>query len=55
MNVPFIDYANSEIRNNPDWWADSMHLNDEGAKVFTVDFYGKLRGIVLGGSKSVLI
>ena len=43
MNVPFIDYANSEIRNNPDLWADSMHLNDNGAHVFTSDFAGRLR------------
>ena len=43
MNVPFIDYADSEIRNNPDWFADSMHMNDDGAKVFTVDLIGKIR------------
>lgn len=46
MNIPFIDYANSEIRNNPDWWADSMHLNDEGAQVFTEDLSIKLRGLI---------
>ena len=41
--VLFIDYADSEIRNNSDWFADSMHLNDEGAKVFTADLIGKIR------------
>lgn len=43
LNIPFIDYADSEIRNNPDWFADSMHLNDVGAKVFTADLIGKIR------------
>ncbi len=37
MNVPFIDYSDSEISNNPDWFADSMHLNDDGAHVLTTD------------------
>jgi hypothetical protein len=46
MNVPFIDYADSEIRNNPDWWADSMHLNDRGAQVFTSDLSIKLRKLI---------
>ena len=46
MNIPFIDYANSEIRNNPDWWADSMHLNDDGAQVFTSDLSKKLKGLL---------
>lgn len=45
--VPFIDYADSEIRNNPDWFADSMHLNDEGAQVFTSDFFRKLMALPL--------
>ena len=44
--VPFMDYADSEIRNNPDWWADSMHLNDEGAHVFTSDLCEKLRDLI---------
>ena len=46
MGVPFIDYANSEIRNNPDWWADSMHLNDDGAQVFTADFASRLKNLI---------
>ena len=45
--VPFIDYADSEIRNNPDWFADSMHLNDVGAQVFTSDFIRKLKALPL--------
>ena len=43
--IPFIDYADSEIRNNPDWFADSMHLNDEGAKVFTADLVNHVKAI----------
>ena len=46
MNIPFIDYANSEIRNNPDWWADSMHLNSEGAQFFTSDLSKILRELI---------
>lgn len=43
MNVPFIDYVNSEIRNNPDWFADSMHLNDKGAQVFTAGVINQIK------------
>ncbi len=43
MNVPFIDYSDSEIRNNPDWFADSMHLNDDGAQVFTADLISRIK------------
>lgn len=48
QDVIFIDYADSQIRNNPDWFADTMHLNDEGARSFTRDLISKLR-IILGG------
>lgn len=41
--IPFLDYADSEIRNNPDWFADSMHLNDDGAQVFTADLISRIR------------
>lgn len=47
MNVPFIDYSDSEIRNNPDWFVDSMHLNDDGAQVFTADLIGKIRSFLV--------
>lgn len=43
--VPFIDYSNSEIRNNPDWFADSMHLNDKGARTFTKDLINHIKAI----------
>lgn len=43
--VVFLDYADSEIRNNPDWFADSMHLNDDGAQVFTADVTEKIKQI----------
>lgn len=38
----FLDYSDSEIRNNPDWFADSMHLNDEGAHAFTLDLINRI-------------
>lgn len=41
--VPFIDFATSEIRENSDWFADSMHLNEEGAKVFTRDLCYRIK------------
>ena len=43
MNVPFIDYVDSEIRENPDWFADSMHLNNKGAIVFTADVINRIK------------
>lgn len=36
-NVPFIEYIDSDISNNPDNFEDSYHLNDKGAKDFTED------------------
>ncbi len=42
-DVLFVDYSDSEIQNNPDWFADRMHLNDEGAKVFTKDLIQRIR------------
>lgn len=44
-NIPFINYSDSEIRDNPNWFSDSMHLNDNGANVFTKDLISKLRKI----------
>ena len=46
MGVPFIDYKDSDIRNNPDWFADSMHLNDDGAQEFSKDIADKLKSII---------
>ena len=43
--VTFLDYSGSNIYNNPDWFADSMHLNDTGAIVFTGDVIGKLQDV----------
>lgn len=43
--IIFLDYAGSNIRNNPSWFADSMHLNDNGAGEFTGDLIGKLRAL----------
>ncbi len=41
-DVLFLDYSDSEILYNPDWFADRMHLNDEGAKVFTKDLVSRI-------------
>lgn len=43
--ITFLDYSRSEIGGNPDWFADSMHLNDIGSSVFTGDLIDKLREI----------
>lgn len=42
----FYDYSSSEISSNPDWFADSMHLNDEGASAFTDVIIGALKTIM---------
>ena len=44
--VPFLDYTESEICNNPDFFADSMHLNADGALAFTLDLINKLHEII---------
>lgn len=45
--VPFINYTDSDIRKNADWFADSMHLNEEGANEFTKRLVCQLR-VILG-------
>lgn len=43
-NVPFLDYyADIEFLNHKEWWKDPMHLNDEGAKVFTERIIGTIK------------
>lgn len=37
-NICFIDYTNSVINDNPEYFEDSSHLNYAGARVFTEDF-----------------
>lgn len=44
--VPFIDYNNSGFSGNPDWFADSMHLNDQGAKEFSKHIAHQLKTIL---------
>lgn len=41
--VTFLDYSGSEINCNPDWFADSMHLNDKGANVFSLEIIKVLK------------
>ena len=43
LGVPFFNYSDSDLCNNPDYFADSMHLNDVGAHVFTEDVVGKIK------------
>ena len=43
--IPFFDYSNSDIGNNQNWFADTRHLNDEGAKVFTIDIINHIKTI----------
>lgn len=44
--VAFLNYDGSDLAGNPDYFADSMHLNDEGAHVFTSDLSEKLRDLI---------
>lgn len=41
--VQFIDYIDSEICDTPDYFEDSAHLNDMGARVFTIDFTTRIQ------------
>lgn len=44
--VVFLNYDESELAGNPDYFADSMHLNDDGANEFTRDLVTKLKAII---------
>ncbi len=44
--VVFMNYGDSSMSENPDYFADSMHLNDEGAKAFTEDLVLKLKSVI---------
>lgn len=44
--IPFLDYSQSYLTKNPDYFADSVHLNDEGAHAFTEDLIGKLKSLI---------
>ena len=46
--VPFYNYYDSTFSSNPDWFADSMHLNDDGAMAFTGEIVGRIRDIIAG-------
>lgn len=45
-DVVFLNYGDSSLSENPDYFADSMHLNDEGAKKFTEDLVMKLKSVI---------
>ena len=42
FGVQFLEYINSQICDNPDFFEDSAHLNDKGARVFTNDFVSRI-------------
>lgn len=44
--VAFLNYDESDLAGNPDYFADSMHLNDDGANEFTKDLVTKLKAII---------
>lgn len=44
--VAFLNYDESDLAGNPDYFADSMHLNDDGANEFTKDMVTKLKAII---------
>ena len=41
--IQFIEYISSEMSNNPDYFKDSMHLNDVGAEAFTESLVSRIR------------
>ena len=42
----FLNFTESDLSENPDYFADSMHLNGDGAIEFTKDLIAKLRAII---------
>lgn len=44
--VAFLNYDQSELAGNPEYFSDSMHLNDDGANEFTKDLATKLKAII---------
>lgn len=40
--VQFIEYIDSNICDNPDYFEDSSHLNDKGARLFSEDLVSRL-------------
>ena len=43
-NVRFLEYTRSDICNYPDYFEDSYHLNDKGAKIYTNNLVKRLNG-----------
>ncbi|MBR8769042.1 hypothetical protein [Porphyromonas levii] len=45
-STPYVDLYNIPLFNQrPEWFQDESHLNDVGAKVFTVMFFNKIRDL----------
>ena len=45
-SIPLYDYIDSEICDNPDYFEDSSHLNDLGAKFFSSDLATRIKNEV---------
>lgn len=43
--IPFFDFLDSPLCYNPDYFNDSVHLNNAGAKAFTAELAAKLQTI----------
>lgn len=43
--VTFLNYAKTELAGSPDYFADTMHMNDDGAQLFTIDLIRYLKSI----------
>lgn len=43
-NVPFYEFATDEEFDNPELFNDAMHLNDEGARIYTEKLIHKIHG-----------
>lgn len=53
-NVPFYDYASEGQYNDPELFRDRMHLNDDGAKMYTTDVIRKITRIIGMGGESLI-
>jgi len=43
FGVPFLDYSDSDMSTNRDWFYNSMHLNQAGSEAFTRQFAEDIR------------
>lgn len=43
--VTFLNYAETELAGSSDYFADTMHMNDDGVQLFTIDLIRYLKSI----------